>query len=520
MTTRKRRKPKYKQLAFDTAVRNPERNKGILLSIKDYEEQVLNDECLLNIMSNNLKSKVFTSRNIDTDNILSDEDFKNKIINSYKTRNADGGFPKGYQSRFWSYMRNLSELGFVYARYNKPLRISIMAKKLMNDEIDDQEAFSVQSMKYNRKSPYRNVSNDFNYFKFIVKVLIELKKDNKKLSFENLVLSMYSKNGNVEEFLKQIYGLKFASLEALHDYIKDTYQDNNKYKTIIVDYPDVVIRMLRITGFITIISQGKLYLTINEDKMNYINDLLSIDFNFTEEEKLNDEKYFEKADSVNTPFLKIISSYRKIDKIEATVYSNKLNNIVQMFTLDESKIVSLIEHIDKDKIPIPEFKYIPNPLKLEFYIAILLYLKYGKEFNIKPNYKIDSLGMPISHAPANIGDIEIYNKNLYWLIEVTLITNKTQQLNNETTAVIRHLNSAEEFKNHSEKYLSFVAPYVHEDTKNYYKTSLILSHSEGNVIYLKPYNIKDFLETTKNKKNFADMKDYTSSVVNKIFKNS
>ena len=47
---------------------------------------------------------------------------------------------------------------------NSRTPLSQIAKMLMKGEIDEQEAFSIQAVRYNRKSPYRNVSNDFNYY--------------------------------------------------------------------------------------------------------------------------------------------------------------------------------------------------------------------------------------------------------------------------------------------------------------------------------------------------------------------
>jgi len=42
-----KRIPTYKQMALETAVRNPERYIGILTAIKDFEGKILNDETLL-----------------------------------------------------------------------------------------------------------------------------------------------------------------------------------------------------------------------------------------------------------------------------------------------------------------------------------------------------------------------------------------------------------------------------------------------------------------------------------------
>ncbi len=161
---------------------------------------------------------------------------------------------------------------------------------------------------------------------------------------------------------------------------------------------------------------------------------------------------------------------------------------------------------------IPEFGEIPSPLKLEFFISILIALKYKNEFTIRPNYKVDHIGKPYSHAPGNYGDIDVYSNKIYWLIEVTLIRNKAQLLNNETSSVIRHLNSNEEFKDYSNKYLSLIAPTIHEDTKNYFDVSLIQSQIDGKKIYIKPYNIEDFINTTLTKTNLLDMDNYSKKV--------
>ena len=46
-----KRQATYKQMAFETAVRNPERYKGILTAISPYINKVLNDETLLQVVS-------------------------------------------------------------------------------------------------------------------------------------------------------------------------------------------------------------------------------------------------------------------------------------------------------------------------------------------------------------------------------------------------------------------------------------------------------------------------------------
>ena len=514
-----KRKPEYKQMAFETAVRNPDRYLEIFKALIDFDGVLLNDENLLKIVSHLYLNKIVKSDEIPIDENTKYEDIQELVIKVNSTRNADGGFPKGYQSRFWTYMRTPSELGFVYARYNEKFRFSEIAKKLVNGEIDEQEAFSIQSMKYNRKNPYRNVSNDFNFFKFILNVLLELRKNGKSLSYEQFIVAMFSKDGNVNDFIKIINDNKFPDFESAYKFVKEHYGVTTKFKTVTRDYPDVVRRVLIISGFISIRFSGKKLININENKLNYIRDILKIDFQLTDEEKTNAAAYFTKLETKNDEFIKIIRRYQDEDKIDGEIYRNQIFDIIKNYKIDEDKIIKSINKIGSRKTVIEEFNEIPEPLKLEFFISILIALKYGKQFAIRPNYKADHIGKPYSHAPGNKGGIEIFSKEIYWLIEVTLIRNKTQQLNNETTSVIRHLYSNEEFADRLRKYLSFIAPVIHQDVKDYFDYSIVKSKSSGYEVKLKPYPVDEFVTVTTEKRNFEDMEQYTNQVIEN-FKNN
>ncbi len=499
-----RRRPTYKQMAFETAVRNPERYKDILSIISKYEGQILDDKTLLDIVCELYILGIVTSPEIKIDENTQINDIKSLVISVNSTRRADGGYPSGYASRFWTYLRTPCELNMVFARYNKKLIFSNVAKKLISGEYDEQEVFSIQSMKYNRKSPYRNVSNDFNYFVFIVKVLLE----HKQISYEQFIVSLFSENGSINEFLDIINTHAFPDINTTIDYVREKYSAKNEDQTISRDYPDVVLRLLRITGFVTIISKGKTFISLNENKKEYILDLLKIPFSYTEEEKLSPELFFKAGEKEDKQFFDIIKIHRNKDILDGEVYKNQLLQIIKQNNLTPQIICEAILELKKEKIE--AFKYIPHPLKIEFYISLLLAIQYGEKLSIKPNYKPDSIGMPISHAPGNCGDIEVFNDDVYWLIEVTLIRNKAQQLNNETTSVLRHFQK-EVFQ--KRKFLSFVAPFVHEDTEDFYKYSLVKNQNNKAEIFLKPYSFEEFIKTTLNKNNMLDMKAYSDEVI-------
>ena len=505
-----KRKATYKQMAFETAVRNPERYKGILTAISPYIDKVLNDETLLQVVSSMYLNGIVSSVGVEIDENSTIESIENAVIAVNNTRRADGGFPQGYPSRFWTYVRTLSEMGFVLAQYGQPLQFSEIAVMLIKNEIDEQEAFSIQAMKYNRCSPYRNVSNDFNYFKFILEVL----KQRERISYEQFIVSTFSNDGNVDEFLKTIDENTFGEPTEVEAFLRAEYGTNLKAQTILRDYPDVVLRVLIITGFVSIQFRGKVFIYRNFANDDYINDLLSVNVELTSEEKENPSVHFAKLETYNNQLLEIVYKHREeVIEQDGFEYVQKVYEIIKLYELDEEKIVESIRDIGTSKNIIPAFRYIAEPLKLEFYLSLILALKYGNEFAIRPNYKADYIGLPISHAPGNTGDIEVYSKNLYWLIEVTLIRNKTQQLNSETTSVIRHFLEDNKINNYLSKYLSFVAPFIHQDTKEFYDYSIVRHKIKDKSFNLKPYTISEFIDTTLISDNFNDMENYTIQVI-------
>ncbi len=500
-------KSSFKQMAFETAIRNPERYKNILKILSKYENVILNNTNILEIVYDLYLNRIVSSKYIEIKKEKSKNNIIAKIITVNISRRADGGFPSGYCSRFWTYVRTLCEFGFVYAEYNDKLKLSKLSKLLVNEKIDEHEAFSIQAMNYNRKSPYRNVANDFNYFKFILKVLLKVKE----LSYSQFIVSMFSKDGDVNDFIKNLHNYDYKNYDQLYKYLQKTYDIRTKFKTVTADYPDVLRRILVICGFISFRYEFKKYIQINENKKNYIKELLRIDNNLCNNIS-NPLNYYNCVNKKNNIYLKIAYKYRKIDVINPNKYTNTVYKLIQKFKIDINLLIECFNKIESKNFPIAEFKDIPPSLKLEFFISILIILIYGIKYKIKPNYKADHLGKPYSHAPGEIGDIEVYYEDFYWLIEVTLLKNKLQQYNSETTSLIRHLLKSNLLLSYSNKYLSFVAPIVHDDTKRFFKYSVVMESDSKLKLYIKPYKIDEFLEHTISKNNFKDMEIYTKNI--------
>lgn len=510
MTNRSRRPAEFKQMALETAIRNPERYFSILKVLLKYDDTVLNDDNLLTIVTDFYKQGLVESSEVDLSR--DDSSIRSQVERVNSSRNADGGFPKGYASRFWTYMRTPSEFGFVYARYNKPLKVSDIVKRVMSGELDEQEAFAIQSFKGNRRSPYRNVSNDFNFFKFIYELLKRRQDAGHSLSVEQFTLAMFSRDGDVDAMLAEIEANKFSGPEDVFRYLLSEYGINTRINTVTRDYPDVVLRMLLITGMISIKYTGVKLIGLNQNKIEFFNKLLVETTPISDSAKEHDTEFYNEMNSGLEPLREIAIEEREVDVIEGSEYTSKLLALIEQYSLTRDLIVSELSNLTRGRMVL--FKEMSPPLKLEFYIAILVALAYGEELEIRPNYKADHEGKPYSHAPGGGGDIDIFNESLYWLIEVTLIQNRQQQLNSETTTVFRHMTTNAEFADRASKYLSFVAPHVHEDTQSFFEHATVSNRSRG--IHFGSYNVDKFISITKDKKNFEDMKQQTEDIVSRF----
>lgn len=499
-------------MALEVAVRNPERYYDFLKTFSKFDGLLLDDAGILKIYVQLYLDGVVSAINLDIE-ASDSEDIKNYILNN-NTHNNEWGFPTGFQAAFTRYLKTLSEFGFIYAQYNEPLKLSKIACAVVDGKITLSEAFAVQSMRFYRKSPYRRVLNDFNYFDFILKVIKKLGQENKKLSYPQFMLSLFSLKGDVDEFIKVIRENKIGNdFDKAYQLAQKMYDgDENfglvcKMQSAFNDYGNTVFRVLQLTGFITVETQGCLMLSFNSNRSELYDALSHCDFSLSEEEKESPLLYFEKLGSFDINLQKYVFDSRDIQKRSVDGYNEKLKKIISDYGLDKARIAEMLSKVSRgDKKDKNDFWYIQEPLKFEFFLSLYLYACLGDDYDYKPNYKCDTAGIPYSHAPGNIGDIEIFNENRYWLIEATLIRNKVQQVNSETINLFRHIND-----NYSgAKYMSLVAPVIHDDTRLLLKVATVITMSEKkSLLYSKPYSTEDFINQMECGDCIEDMHDST-----------
>lgn len=484
----------FKQMALEVAVRNPERYESILRTFAKYEGVTLNDEGILKVYSQLYLDSVVTTDKLA--NVRLTESYLNEWIKENCSHNNEWGYPTGYQAAFTRYLKTLSEFGFIYAQYNQRLRLSPIAKALVNRQITLSEAFAVQCMRFWRKSPYRRVLNDFNFFEFIIDALIELQNRGRKLSINQFNVSLFSDDGNVNDFLELLETYKIGNdSDKAYDLIKSKYNAVDalhakvaKQESAFRDYGNTVFRVLQLTGFISVDCKGILMLSPNENRMDFYKALKAEKFVITESAKEDEVEYFELLGSYDSKLESIVVSFREKEDLSTAEYNKKIPNIMASYGLTQEIIEqSLLKVSSGNNKGKDLFWFIQEPVKFEFLLTLYAYTHFGDSMVYKPNYICDEVGIPYSHAPGNIGDIEIFNDESYWLIEATLIRSKTQQVNNETVNLFRHIQDGPQ----ESKYLTLVAPYIHDDTKLIFNVASVIT-----MIQTKMFSLSSTAQTT------------------------
>lgn len=503
----------YKQMALEVAVRTPERYIDFLSTFSKFEGKKLDDECILDMYI-----QLYLDRVIDANDLTeADLEYNNlkRYIVEHKTHNNEWGFPTGYQAAFTRYLKTLSEFGFIYSQYEENFRISDVGYALLQNRITLSEAFALQSMRFWRKSPYRRVLNDFNFFDFILKVIMKLGEQNKRLSYAQFMVALFSDDGNVENFINLITDNKVGNdMDAAYILVKDKYNQVDaehgrvsKFDTAFRDYGNTVFRVLQLTGFITVDYSGVILLSINNNRLEFLKELQNINFEIPVTAQEDEAEYFGALGSFSVELERLIVSFREKEDLSTTDYNKKIPAILNSYNLDRKSLAEYLQDLAVGKRDSKAFWFIQAPIKFELLLALYLYACYGDNFAYKPNFKCDDAGIPYSHAPGNIGDIEVYNKSTYWLVEATLIKNKTQQINNETVNLFRHI-SSEPYK---EKYLSLVAPYIHEDTSLMISVATMISMLERKelALYSKSHDIEEFVGLGESQQHISVIKEHT-----------
>ncbi|MCR4941453.1 MAG: hypothetical protein K5978_01490, partial [Campylobacter sp.] len=156
-----------------------------------------------------------------------------------------------------------------------------------------------------------------------------------------------------------------------------------------------------------------------------------------------------------------------------------------------------------------KFDFLSEPLRLEYILALILGKKFGKNGLIS-NLIYNENGLPISYAPAGKVDLK-YNA---FLIEATMIKNRNQQLNSETTSIARHTKELQDKTNQTLRTI-LIAPYIHWDVALFFK----FCTKEFDSLLL-PISINKFIEIIKKSRDLKEFQNeydkFTENLLDEI----
>jgi len=481
----RRRAEQYKPLLLSTTMRNPERMRPFLKALKQFDGQVLTNELCFTIEGElirhglyrpMIRSKEVVAKWVDFEPL--DDVEVTKILNDNPQDHKEAGFDRGWPSRFDTHYALMKRFGFVFYRVGEAIRFSELGNMFVEmtpeengDPVfkyDEELIFLNSFVKYHRRNPFQRVLNHNRPLVLLLQTIKELESRpgnetpgvaRHELPF--LLVWRDSDSTKLADYIlefREKWGFN-ASEEVIFELCEEInggWHAKMKMHTVVQEEPDETLRKFRLTGLISLRGNGR-FVACNTDKSDVIDYVLANQtelLDFTTE-----EEYFDFASSVDHQLVGLAESAVQHDVDQENALLNKW---VDHF--GQEAIRQELIHLAKKRPSTDDLlRLIPNPLRLEFLSTLLLKSKL-KDSKVIGHYRSDDEGFPISHAPGNTPDIEVFEGQVATLYEVTLMTGRVQ-VHQELVPITRHLQSR--LQTHPNSSMFFIAPAIHEDANRY-----------------------------------------------------
>ncbi len=520
-----RRQSEYKPLLFTTTVRNPERMKGFLHILKNFNEQILSDDLARTIMGELIRFGLYRptksvsaeiqskwgAKNISPKSqvglrLLSDQEVL-KLLEDNPQKHKEAGFAKGWPSRFSTVFDFAKELGFVYFWPGEKIQFSEIGSKLAGavdirtdngniyfSEVHpefERQSFLHALTKYQRNNPFTKVLNENAPLILLLEVIGKLNQDpafnGAGISKWELPLIIFWKDANAQALYELIKELRkkhgySPSWEVIVDVCVNGIMGGTfkkfKPKSIMAEYPDEFIRKMRLTGLISLRGGGR-FLDVNKKEQTTVDYILKTYSGY--KKYATEKEYFSYVSAIDEKLLPIKLPVPTL--AESEKYLMKWLKIYSWPQICAELMNLALCRLTKDEV----LKYLSNPVRLEFLAALAVKSKFP-DISVLPNYPTDDEGLPTSTAGGvdDMGDIECFEKDNGVLIEVTMSQGRTQTVM-EVWPITRHLEKLREKTKNVMCY--FIAPSIFIDSArqiNFVKREENLS--------IVPKSIKEFID--------------------------
>lgn len=489
----KERRKEYKPLSFSTTMRNPARIAAFLNCILPYEGHVLTSDIIHEVAVNLIMAKLYYTEKYEmkvpeykriykNDDLSFTREQVEDIIANSPQDHKEAGFEKGWDSRFDTWYKLPMEFGFIYYEMGKPITISQTGHMLIDafnevpaNDIKIQNVFLNALMKYQTGNPFRKNANDNVPLVLLLQVIKFLKDDPDEndagILRDELSLIICWPDKDSESLYKKIkelraqYGYNYSD-EVIYDECLQLLgagvdkKKRFKIEQITGEAVDEFIRKMRITGIISLRGNGR-FLDFNQfevDKINYILENYSTYTHYASK-----EEYFRYMGSVDAHILTTTTVQEEnIDDVRTRTLNEWATSYDKQEIFNEL-LIACGKRGNKGESRNPVLRIIDKPTRFEFLTSIALKQNF-EGLKVCPNYHVDDEGLPTFTASGGFADIECYDTDCNLLVEVTLITARTQATM-EMPAITRHLQEAVDKYPNKIVFSILVAPTIHADTK-------------------------------------------------------
>jgi len=523
--------PGFKVFSISTTIRNPKRNTEFLEVLKLFDNMKLTNIVKDKIYTEIIRRGIYRFNKLDNaikekyeaGIDLSDEEI-NRIILENPQKTGDEG-------RIMTQIRSIKDCGFLSltgSSKNPNMQISQLGNQLL-DGYDVENVYTKAMLGLHANNPQRvtmyNHSRPFLNTLFVIKGINDYYKNNKGIlwhEFAVFVLSMKDCDYNsvVHNIIKYREKNNNIKVQAdLEDYLYNVVKVNKvEFNSILKDYADDVFRKFDMTGLFTKTGfKDNIYLRFNDYNIAKIDSLLKfykhysfMTFNSTEEymnylfniklpweenEEVKKEIIDQQTESLGVEINKELSLDNQMKELQSIYNKRLFENSVNKYPMDLIK--NELKILSRNSNNKSLFESIPEPVRLEWLIALATANVYGSEY-VKPNLSLDSEGIPKSHAAGGMADIEFVSDDLYCLIEVTMQKDYKQQTNTETTSIADHLRNLNVDK---EKCSVLLAPVIHNRVVDYFRYCVL-----SNKLDILASTIELYVDVIENNSSTAEFK--------------
>ena len=537
-----------KLYCFNTSIRVPDKNIEFLKIFKKYEGKLFTDEVKIQVYKDAIQTGALTPVRLDSvirNKIKQGETLDDAELIQIMNENEP---TNGFTGRVGDYIMALENQALIQrlgTNRKYRIRVTELGNKLLEDSSYEQDIYTKAMIGLEYGSPVRNTAhnkaNPFLNTLYIIHALNEHYKDDSDYKgltlYEFGVFVLTMKDCNYNKIVNKIIEYRKVHDTREDDTFAQKYLEDNDIQAYnrgtlygSASYADEVLRKFKKTGLI-VEKRGfrTRYINFNKYELVKIELLLEKYKDYIWKNFHDADEYFEYIENIILPWEESNSSYFKVveDKAKAIDYKIDKETFSQKEYQEINKLYYqfVFENNDYDEFP---YENIQNELKLidrtidgttalgdieeyvrfEWFTALLFASKFGKE-NVKGNLILDDNGYPLSQAPGGNADVEVFNDDFHYNIEVTTIRNRNQQLNAETTTVARHLASSL-----SEDIVDkaiLVAPFIHEDTIRYYRFEAV---DEG--VTLVPITIDMLIKIVDKAQSLKEFDIFVEEVAKKL----